>query len=179
MSFAENRPVLGLAQEPSTNINYGSCNRSNVDPQVPSMASRNGYDAATPEYAEFSVQHTPIPSTSTIKVTEGPGGSTNDRSFRKTSEGTKGYVGLSSDELDEEGEVFDGSRGDERTSRWCSAVVKIGALVKDNAGLLLVMGSQMFLSMVNVAVKQLNSIDPPVPVLEVCTRIDLVIALAR
>jgi len=40
-------------------------------------------------------------------------------------------------------------------------------VLEENHGLLLVVGSQAFLSMVNIAVKQLNSIDPPVSVLEV------------
>jgi len=38
---------------------------------------------------------------------------------------------------------------------------------EENHGLFLVIGSQAFLSMVNIAVKQLNSIDPPVSVWEV------------
>jgi hypothetical protein len=37
-----------------------------------------------------------------------------------------------------------------------------------NVGLLLVVASQMFFSLMNVAVKKLNSIDPPVSALEVC-----------
>ena len=37
-----------------------------------------------------------------------------------------------------------------------------------NTGLLLVVASQVFFSLMNVAVKMLNSIDPPVTVLEVC-----------
>ncbi|EEB91952.1 hypothetical protein MPER_09611 [Moniliophthora perniciosa FA553] len=35
-----------------------------------------------------------------------------------------------------------------------------------NHGLILVIGSQLFLALVNVAVKKLNTIDPPVPVFE-------------
>jgi len=38
---------------------------------------------------------------------------------------------------------------------------------KRNTGLLLVAAAQAFLSLMNVAVKKLNSIDPPVPTLEV------------
>ena len=38
-----------------------------------------------------------------------------------------------------------------------------------NLGLLLIIGSQIFLSLVNVAVKKLNDIDPPVSALEVRT----------
>ena len=40
-------------------------------------------------------------------------------------------------------------------------------LVKDNTGLLLVAASQFFFSLMNVAVKKLNSLDKPVPTLEV------------
>ena len=36
-----------------------------------------------------------------------------------------------------------------------------------NAGLLLVAASQAFFALMNVAVKKLNSLDPPVPALEV------------
>ncbi|THU85016.1 drug/metabolite transporter superfamily [Dendrothele bispora CBS 962.96] len=39
-------------------------------------------------------------------------------------------------------------------------------LLKKNHGLLLIVASQLFLSVVNIAVKKLNSIDPPVPTLE-------------
>jgi hypothetical protein len=39
---------------------------------------------------------------------------------------------------------------------------------KGNVGLLLVAGSQAFFSLMNVAVKKLNSIDPPVSALQVC-----------
>ena len=37
----------------------------------------------------------------------------------------------------------------------------------NNTGLLLVVASQFFFAVVNLAVKTLNSLDPPVPVLEV------------
>lgn len=53
----------------------------------------------------------------------------------------------------------------------CSRIDRLRSQVQDvireNTGLLLVTGSQAFLSMVNVAVKKLNDIDPPVPTLEV------------
>lgn len=39
--------------------------------------------------------------------------------------------------------------------------------VQNNAGLLLVAASQAFFSMMNVAVKKLNGLDPPVPAFEV------------
>ncbi|KAL9708898.1 hypothetical protein Ac2012v2_008053 [Leucoagaricus gongylophorus] len=50
---------------------------------------------------------------------------------------------------------------------------KLQRVIRDayqrNLGLLLVIGSQIFLSLVNVAVKKLHEIDPPVSALEVCT----------
>ncbi|KAG6867921.1 hypothetical protein C0993_009515 [Termitomyces sp. T159_Od127] len=45
----------------------------------------------------------------------------------------------------------------------------MSAALDANAGLLLIIGSQAFFSMMNVAVKILNSIDPPVPTLELIT----------
>jgi hypothetical protein len=42
------------------------------------------------------------------------------------------------------------------------------AFLKANTGLLLVASSQAFLSLMNVSVKQLNSIDPPVSAIQVC-----------
>ncbi|THH03429.1 hypothetical protein EW145_g6262 [Phellinidium pouzarii] len=45
-------------------------------------------------------------------------------------------------------------------------VQKSTSIVKANAGLLLVAASQAFFALMNVAVKKLNSLDPPVPTLE-------------
>ena len=60
---------------------------------------------------------------------------------------------------------------DPEESTACSRVDRLRSqvqgIIKENTGLLLVIGSQAFLSMVNVAVKKLNVIDPPVPTLEV------------
>jgi hypothetical protein len=56
------------------------------------------------------------------------------------------------------------------TGRW-GKLHRVVEVVKDayrrNVGLLLVVGSQMFFSLMNVAVKKLNSIDPPVSALQV------------
>lgn len=52
-------------------------------------------------------------------------------------------------------------------SKWNLAVSGVKGFVANNAGLLLVAASQGFFSLMNVAVKKLNSIDPPVPTLEV------------
>lgn len=47
-------------------------------------------------------------------------------------------------------------------------IIKVRELVANNTGLLLVTASQGFFALMNVAVKKLNSLDPPVPPLEVC-----------
>ena len=43
----------------------------------------------------------------------------------------------------------------------------MGEIVEDNIGLLLVASSQLFFSLMNVGVKTLNSLDLPVPAMEV------------
>ena len=48
---------------------------------------------------------------------------------------------------------------------WCSA---LSSFFDDNAGLLLVAASQIFYSAMSMSVKVLNSLDEPVPTLEVC-----------
>ena len=53
-------------------------------------------------------------------------------------------------------------------SRMHSWLASAKAVWQMNTGLLLVLASQAFFSLMNVAVKLLNSIDPPVTVLEVC-----------
>lgn len=52
-------------------------------------------------------------------------------------------------------------------SRWDDFVTNFLALVDKNTGLLLVAASQLFFSSMNVAVKKVNSVEPPVPTLEV------------
>lgn len=51
-----------------------------------------------------------------------------------------------------------------QVTRWTS---QMGEIVEDNIGLLLVASSQLFFSLMNVGVKTLNSLDPPVPAMEV------------
>jgi hypothetical protein len=50
------------------------------------------------------------------------------------------------------------------------SVAALSAYIDKNAGLLLVASSQFFLSAMNVSVKWLNSLDEPMPMLEVCLR---------
>ncbi|KAG5351647.1 hypothetical protein C0989_005419 [Termitomyces sp. Mn162] len=55
---------------------------------------------------------------------------------------------------------------DQKTTWWKPHYLAMSGTLNANAGLLLIIGSQAFFSMMNVAVKILNSIDPPVPTLE-------------
>lgn len=78
---------------------------------------------------------------------------------------------LSLEPLEEEGE----EGGLYTTSTWLgkqraclsSLTHRTVDAIQNNAGLLLVAASQAFLSMMNVAVKKLNNLDPPVPAFEV------------
>jgi len=51
---------------------------------------------------------------------------------------------------------------------WLSVRSSVSAFFGKNAGLLLVTASQFFFSAMNISVKWLNSLDKPVPTLEVC-----------
>ena len=69
-------------------------------------------------------------------------------------------------------DLVESHHGEEPTKNSCSSAWgKLQRATSDayqrNLGLLLIIGSQMFLSLVNVAVKKLNDIDPPVSALEV------------
>jgi len=107
------------------------------------MSSRNTYTAITPEYADFPVPHTPIPS------------ALNPSSSRRHAEDHEEY------RPSVEGEGSDPSR----IRNWLASVNDV---VQRNTGLLLVVASQVFFSLMNAAVKMLNSIDPPITALEVC-----------
>lgn len=73
-----------------------------------------------------------------------------------------------------------GFLGPGRRTRVSNVVEVLTSIYQRNVGLLLVIASQMFFSLMNVAVKKLNSIDPPVSALEVrwhhpncpCTLVD-------
>ncbi|KAF8810383.1 hypothetical protein BYT27DRAFT_6493655 [Phlegmacium glaucopus] len=105
------------------------------------MSSRNAYTAITPEYADFPIPHTSIPS------------GLNPSSSKPHAEDHEEYI--PSDEG--EGTV---------PSRIHSWLASANGVRQRNTGLLLVIASQVFLSLMNVAVKMLNSIDPPVTTLE-------------
>ena len=57
----------------------------------------------------------------------------------------------------------------ETQSLWCAALSAATAVANNNAGLLLVTASQVFFSLMNFSVKILNTIDPPVSTLQVCS----------
>lgn len=54
------------------------------------------------------------------------------------------------------------------SGRWLAAQLSVSAFFDNNAGLLLVAVSQFFFSAMGISVKWLNSLDKPVPTLEVC-----------
>ncbi|RDB21736.1 hypothetical protein Hypma_010932 [Hypsizygus marmoreus] len=100
------------------------------------MSSRNAYAALTPDYSDFSVLHTTGASSSSAE-----------------SEPSTPPGDLTEDEGNTAG-------------RWRSGYLAVKGIVRNNAGLLLITASQAFFSCMNTAVKKLNSIDPPVPTLE-------------
>ncbi|KAF9478764.1 DUF6-domain-containing protein [Pholiota conissans] len=102
--------------------------------------SRNTYTALTPEFADFAIPHTPV------KLTR--------------SELSRGEL---EDDSHETIDVEEEQRGGGRIQAWLAPAK---AAVKNNTGLLLVASSQAFFSLMNVAVKKLNGIDPPVSTLE-------------
>lgn len=55
--------------------------------------------------------------------------------------------------------------------RWKTLILHASTIIDSNTGLLLVAASQFFFSVMNLAVKKLNSIDLPVPALEVFHRL--------
>jgi len=119
--------------------------------------SRNAYTALTPEYADFAIPHTAVgdqhqqvPSTLHSATLES---SVADSDWGEEHEGIPGIRGL---------------------VRIRALQVRVREVLDSNTGLLLVAASQAFLSLVNVAVKKLNGIDPPVPTLEVCFSLFLV-----
>ena len=54
------------------------------------------------------------------------------------------------------------------SERWHSARLSASTFVDRNTGLLLVAASQFFFASMNISVKWLNSLNEPVPTLEVC-----------
>ena len=109
----------------------------------PSMSSRSAFTANTPEYASFPTPHSPVPS------------GLNPSSLRFQSEEHE----TSRPIVEEEGSI------PSRIHCWLASAKEV---VQGNTGLLLFITSQAFMTFMNVAVKILNTIDPPITALEVC-----------
>ena len=110
---------------------------------ISSMSSRSAYTAITPEYAKFPTLHSTTPTDS------------NSSSSRLQSEDHE----ASSQSVNEERGI---------SSRIHSWLASAKDVVQTNTGLLLFVTSQAFFTFMNLAVKILNTIDPPVTALEVC-----------
>jgi len=98
-----------------------------------SMSSRGAYTAITPEYADFAVPHTPIPS------------------------GLKPSSSRSRPSVEDEESISSQRHG------WLDSAKDF---LQKNTGLLLFIASQAFITSMNLSVKILNSIDPPITPLE-------------
>lgn len=120
--------------------------------------SRNAYTALTPECADFAIPHTAV-------------GDQHQQVPSTLHSATLGSSVVDSDWRGEENEGIPGICG---LARIRALQVRVREVLDSNTGLLLVAASQAFLSLVNVAVKKLNGIDPPVPTLEVCFSLFLV-----
>ena len=107
------------------------------------MSSRNAYTAITPEYAKFPTLNSSIPA------------DLNSSSSR-----------LQSDEHEASSLSVDEGRGiSSQIHSWLASAKDV---LQRNIGLLLFVTSQAFLAFMNLAVKILNTIDPPITALEVC-----------
>ncbi|KAF8063348.1 EamA-like transporter family-domain-containing protein [Lyophyllum atratum] len=63
-------------------------------------------------------------------------------------------------------ELPDGEVQLQQRGRWHAKYLAVKGIAKNNVGLLLVTAAQAFLALMNAIVKKLNTIDPPVPTLE-------------
>ena len=111
----------------------------------PSMSSRIAYTAITPEYANFPTPHGPIP----LELNP----SSSRLQFELEEHEAFSLI------VEEEGSI------PSRIHNWLASAKDV---VQMNTGLLLFAASQVFLTFMNLAVKILNTIDPPVTALEVC-----------
>jgi len=120
--------------------------------------SRSAYTALTPEYADFAIPHTAV--------------GTQQQQVPSTLHSPT--IASYDADSDFEGEEHEGHSGICGLSGVQAVQLRVREVVGRNTGLLLVAASQAFLSLMNVAVKKLNGIDPPVPTLEVCFSLFLV-----
>jgi len=118
--------------------------------------SRSAYAALTPEYADFAIPHTAVGTEQQQAPLHSP---------------TIASYDADSDFEEEAHERHSGTCG---LSGVQALQLRVREVAGRNTGLLLVAASQAFLSLMNVAVKKLNGIDPPVPTLEVCFSLFLV-----
>ncbi|KIM44306.1 hypothetical protein M413DRAFT_378913 [Hebeloma cylindrosporum] len=112
--------------------------------------SRNAYIALTPEHADFAIPH------AAVEAQEQQVPSTL-HTPTLTSHVEDSYF---------QGGEHEGHPGICGIARIRALQVRVREVLARNTGLLLVAASQAFFSLVNVAVKKLNGIDPPVPTLE-------------
>ena len=106
------------------------------------MSSRSAYTAITPEYANFPTPHNPIPADLNVSSSR-----------------------LQSEEHEASSPTVEEGSIPSRIHSWLASVKDV---VKKNTGLLLAIASQAFFTFMNLAVKILNTIDPPITALEVC-----------
>jgi hypothetical protein len=62
-----------------------------------------------------------------------------------------------------------------QSERWHSARSSVSAFFDKNAGLSIIAAAQFFFSAMNICVKRLNSLDEPVPILEVRVSSEMVV----
>ena len=106
------------------------------------MSSRGAYTAIIPEYANFPTSYNPIPSGL-------------DASSSR----------LQSEEHEASSPTFEEGCIPSRIRSWLASVKDV---VRGNTGLLLFIASQAFFASMNLAVKILTTVDPPIAALEVC-----------
>lgn len=91
--------------------------------------------------------------------------------------GRDGYVAILSEDPEVDGSNAQSHAASEQTEHgqenmgqkhlWYSKHQTVKTFIKGNAGLLLVMLAQLFFAVMDASVKQLHSLDEPVPTLEV------------
>ena len=113
---------------------------------LPPMSSRSAYTALTSEYALFPIAHTPVPS--------GLDPSSSRLRFELEHRVKVSSTGLTSAKV--------------ILSRIYSWLASAKDVMQRNTGFLLSVASQACFTFMNLAVKILSSIDPPITALEVC-----------
>ena len=112
------------------------------------MSSRSAYTAITPEYANFTTPHTGIPILSDLYPSS---------SMFQSEEHVVSSLNVHV--------VEEGTIPSQILHSWLASAKGV---MQRNTGLLLFIASQAFITLMNLSVKILNTIDPPVTALEVC-----------